>query len=196
MTYEHVRVVNVNPYNVIPLKNTDPLPVLVEGLELIDKHKLNAVIGGGTLLGFYRDNGFIPHDTDVDVDLFVDIPDYQDKIIQMIRDFEANGFLLIRTQTYKNDKPMQIAFIKNNVIFDIYLYYPICHDYLNLNEHGLLFYPFNFSIEHKTFSIFNRDFIIPKDIESYLSMRYGSWKIPTSDKKSWEKDAGSLLLEL
>jgi hypothetical protein len=196
MESNYLKIIADDSWKNHTLSELNLMPILKEGLAIINKSKLNAIIGGKTLLGFYRDKGFIPHDTDVNVDLFIEELNSKPTLMALINAFETNKFKLIKTQQYQ-DKPMQIAFTKNDVIFDIYLYYQLnSKDFLNINEYGLLFYPHYFLTSLKKLSVMGETFYIPSKTELYLSERYTEWKMPPDHKESWEKDAGCLLLKL
>ena len=66
---------------------------LNEVVKILNKEKIPYRIAGGTLLGFYRDNSFIPWDNDVDIFFNVDDIFYQKE--NLIKLFQKAGFELI-----------------------------------------------------------------------------------------------------
>jgi len=200
MKSDKVKVKNYAPFTICKLKGKNCKKVLNTGMDILDEIDSTFMIGGGTLLGFIREAGFIPYDTDIDIDLFIrEDEDYNQLVKDMLPKFEKEGYELIRTQEYEG-KLMQIAFNhkETNIIFDIYLYYlDWCEDFINVNEHGILIYPFSFYKSRRGITVNGTLYNVPLDFEGYLNKRYGSgWKVPVTEHDSWETHAGCLLIEL
>ena len=89
---------------------------------------------------------------------------------------------------------MQLAFISDcNIIFDIYVYYPIKDMYINWNDHGIMFYPKQIIDPLTTLSFADKEYASPKP-DAYCEFRYGkTWKIPKSEKDVWMNDATHLI---
>jgi len=170
-----------------PLRGKDAMKILNLGTAALKAVGIEYKVGGGTLLGLVRDKDFIPHDTDLDVDVCVK-GSVNKEIGDLVNLMTFKGFDVIRQQTYE-DKFMQLAFIHTgtHIIFDIYFYYEKLlkgHDFINVNEHGILMYPATYW--------FN---IMP--VEEYLSLRYGdNWRTPQGSKSDWELDAERLMINL
>lgn len=200
--------ITVKNYPALIIKSMDGKdwqPILNKGIEIIQNNELNCQIAGGTLLGMIREPiGYIKGDTDLDVEVFVNSfkkgkEAFKISIQKVIDEFLNNGFVLARTQYYKG-LPMQIAFIflKNKLIFDIYLYYDNIYlydnefiekhykdklDYYNISEHGILLRPKD-SVENTKLYEFNSvKYLIPLNHEEYLAGRFGEdWRTPKSGK--------------
>lgn len=153
-------------------------------------------ITSGNLLGIYRDNKLIDHDTDIDVCmLFSDQEqDLNDKIADIVSKLSRIGFALIRTVVWE-DKPMQIAFIDmvNDVIFDIYFFYEKGDTAYNYNTEGYIHKPMKFLMELGCINFEGELFPCPNHLEDYLVWRFGeNWKTPTGKKVPWQQEATHL----
>lgn len=158
---EHAQY-NITHLGELPLKHE----TLIEGCKHL---KGKWFISDGTLLGFVRENDFIPKDTDIDVAVmgFEDI---------------SLPFDLIRT-SYWEGKQMQQAYIdrKTNTIFDIYFYYPdiIEGKWTTVGGYGKLpLSEYEITTIETKYGVFNA----PDPQEKYLEERYGDWKTPKQDK--------------
>jgi hypothetical protein len=90
---------------------------------------------------------------------------------------------------------MQTAYIKDNVIFDVYYFYEGITEgkLVNVNEHGVIEMPEKFSLT-QPFVYRNKSIPIPGDIEEYLVWIFGAdWITPKTKKEPWEADATHLI---
>lgn len=157
----------------LELGKTNPMPVLEEATKQLDDYWISA----GTLLGLYRDNGFIPHDTDLDVEVIGESPKLNDSFELVV---EAKHM----------EAPMQTAYRHKDtgVIFDIYHFWEEGADLINISLHGKMTMPAKFVQPLGEF----KGFKAPNNIEKYLEIRYGDWQTPKQYKVSWEQDANNL----
>jgi phosphorylcholine metabolism protein LicD len=112
-------------------KNSSKMPVqklhhqLYKMMQMIDnvlvKNKIDYTVTGGTLLGLVRDGGIIPHDDDVDLDIF---EDQEDETIRILEEYFRNsgekykiikasfGFKMVHKKSYSMllDNGAQIDF--------------------------------------------------------------------------------------
>jgi hypothetical protein len=179
-----------NSFRPEPLEGKDANLVLKLGCDILEKLNLKYWISAGTLLGIYRDYNFIPHDTDIDVEILLD---YQCNWHLIRENFEKNEFLLIRSM-FNNEIPVQLAFnyVHENIIFDIYFFRQNETELYSNTDCGTLYYPKN-KFNNLTSIKFNgRDYPCPEP-KWYCEFRYGeNWNIKTSSKQSWQKDATNL----
>ena len=165
--------------------------VLYSGATLLELSKLRFWCSAGTALGLYRDGKPIEHDTDIDFEVGLNWEaNNSQAIIDLMRSFLDNGFATHRIMEYEG-KTMQLAFIKDNVVFDIYFMYSgvELHRLVNFNEHGIYDIPFQFIVELTE----HEDLPFPSPIEEYLEYRYGSdWKTPKGSKGDWSEDCKCL----
>lgn len=142
--------------------------ILIEGASRFAKYWLSA----GTALGLYRDNDLIEGDTDIDIAM-IGYDGIEKEIRGKMADYE-----LLRT-THHEDKPMQLAYRKNEVIFDIYIHWPEGDNYVNYGERGKQIMPARIYKQAMKLPTKYGDFYFPDPIEEYLTIRYGSdWHIP------------------
>jgi hypothetical protein len=170
--------------------------VLDTGVEQLRGAGITHWISSGTLLGFYRDKGFIPHDTDLDVNVLVEKPE-----AIVIRGFEVCRVMYYKkpqpnspTGFHFDQYPMQIALTRAGEIFDIYYFYKVGDIALNINEHGVIRKPMHFIENMTSIKYHGKDYPSPGPIEDFLKWRFGDWETPRSSKQSWEQDAKHLTL--
>lgn len=147
-------------------------------------------LSAGTLLGLYRENRFLPYDTDIDIEIefkrdFYDEKNHDDylKIIEL---FESAGMKIGRTMVYDKINPMQSAFMcDEQIIFDIYYYYTYKHYLININEWGILKFNKNTIGTPKLHEFKDiGKYYIPEQQEKYLEMRFGErWRTPVQGEK-------------
>lgn len=139
--------------------------ILLEGCSLLDSYWL----ASGTMLGLYREGDFIKDDTDIDVDTL--------ELVNLDKFYKA-GFKLFRTF-----EKYQTALIKNDIIFDIWRWFPEGDILYCYSDFGRMEQPKSLFEKLGKFNFKGNQFNVPKDIKSYLVMRYGDWETPK--KGAW-----------
>ena len=76
------------------------LNILIETINILNKHNLKYYVLGGTLLGCIRHKGFIPWDDDIDIGLLRD--DYE-KAIKILKEELPENYLLNYYKDHKNE---------------------------------------------------------------------------------------------
>jgi len=151
----------------------------LNGKQDLNKTLLDALAGipnywlsAGTALGMYRDGDFIPSDTDIDIEMWVDdeytLPERFSRYVTQ----DSQG------------KPGQRAYIdtKNNVIFDIYFYEKKGNMAVSTINSRLTF-PIEWFENKKKLPTKYGELYFPNPIEEYLEHRYGkTWKTPDNKK--------------
>ena len=153
--------------------------VLDEAIEILNGEYFNPWLSAGTVLGLYRDDALIPHDTDIDLaTLCFKGYDYP----QLIKAFKAEGFSLQRKVTHEGEI-MQLAFVKDFVLIDIYFYYSWSEKrFINCTDSGMLYLPKRFFDGETKFG----DYRVPAPVDEYLLYAYGeNWRIPETEKGDW-----------
>ncbi len=170
-----------------------PKETLDDGMELLAPH--HAWLSAGTLLGLYRDNGFIPHDTDLDVGMLGDWDNPIDPM-DVVQPFTEEGFMHIRRMSY-DGRVMQLAFVKRVTIFDIYFFYINKEEdiAINYNDNGVMRKPQHFVSNLGSMIFLGDKYPTPWPIEDYLEYRYRDWRTPTGGKRPWFEDAAPGLLQ-
>jgi hypothetical protein len=162
-------------FTVEQLAGKNPLEVLLDGLKYINQ---DYWLSAGTLLGFERDDNFIPHDTDIDVAVIgtqeVALPT-EYRLIRKIDDDEL---------------PMQRAYIHEptNIIFDIFHYHIDGDQIYNTQEQGTIRRSLKLVKPLDTKLYLGHRFNVPNDIDKYLTEWYGDWRTPViGGKTEWVK---------
>ncbi len=176
--YENIKL-EWNAHNLQPLKGKPVMEVLLRGIEFLDEYWLSA----GTLLGLERDNGFIPHDTDLDLAVL----GHWDRARLPEDEFFAGRVVS------DGDRPMQAAYVhkETHIIFDVLHWWPHpTNDELliNIKEDGHLIRPKHLVSPLSTKTYLGHDFSVPNDIDGYLTDWYDTWRIPQpGGKTTWLK---------
>jgi hypothetical protein len=169
---------------------------------ICEKHKVKWNLGWGTLLGAYRDQSFIPNDTDIDVD--IDFPSTTPAFFDDLRQIVRTGYKVdvegIFTDKYCNPLDLMKAGFNvdgitqkdakgNDIYCDLYFLYPTGNGGRILREwFNKLYFPPQirfpgYATRHITF--LGEEFPIPHDPELYLAHAYGpTWNQPNV-KWSW-----------
>ncbi len=153
----------------------------------LEKMNIRYFVTDGTALGLYRENRFIPHDNDIDVDIvdadkLEQIEDYFENVLKMH---------LGRKLLYKGKIQQLIYYTDDEIIFDMVFWHkckegyevrypeftPVCilkEEYVN-NKHMYEFY--------------GHEYPLHAPIEKWLLERYGEdWKVPKTEKGDWRED--------
>jgi hypothetical protein len=191
-------------YHNFPFDISVPMPatawkVMEECCTILIKNEVNYTLGWGTLLGIIRDSALIPHDTDIDVDVY----DY-DNPETIIKLMKSNGYALGRYVSKKKNeqekgKIQQLTFYsKDYVIFDILFWYNnntnILHNYSENNHRLDLNIVFFQSHDFHLYNCYS--YRIPNNTVGYLEVVYGKdWQTPKSSKGDWKVDC-NIITEL
>ncbi len=152
------------------------------GCKVLDELGVKYWLGRGSVLGFHRENGFLPNDIDIDIDLVGDKDIY--------RIFQKLPFELLLV-TICNGRHQQCAFIdpETNVIFDIWMYHGNDSGVMiNRNYYGYFWLPEILQDNLATYCLEGRNYIIPNP-EWYCDFWYGeNWRTPKSYGDDWSID--------
>lgn len=149
-------------------------------------------LSAGTALGAYRDDlsdEFLERDTDLDVGVLGDqynvlTTAFVNAGYEVLRAYHntARGWFGIR------DLPVQLAVVRDGIIFDIYFFHPDGDELVSYTEHGQMRKPLTL-IENLGSWM---GFPMPHPIERYLAIRYGEdWRTP-KEKGPWQDQAANL----
>lgn len=150
------------------------LKVLSGAVTALNQGDVSYWLTDGTLLGFYRENGFISHDSDID--LAVPISAYSTVIF---KEMELQGFAFKR-QLGTVSKGLELTFQKDGVNVDIFFFYQEFEQLFHsawLKDLEIRYYYEPFKLRT---AIFNGLVVnVPDDTENYLVQKYGTnWSIP------------------
>ncbi len=170
------------PFPIEQIGNKNWKPIMDFGIDLVKD--FNWQLGFGTLLGIVREGGIIPHDIDLDIDIL--IPESTEEIQERLREVERKllekDYIFIKEQRY-NNRMMSLALfdINTKIILDYCIFYGEWGtDYLHIGTEGIVIRPQD-SIE----TIQKDGYNIPKNYDSYLTGRYGNWRVPKNNYKNW-----------
>ncbi len=175
----------INPFGI-----SDPYPSLLKATDILSTTSLKHYLSAGTALGIYRDERFIPHDTDIDISI---IDDWNSattyyKAIDLVKKFANQNLLNTVIITYENN-PVQLIFIdleNNNTLVDLEFYYK------NIIPGKVVHYKVDGHVDLEDYDVkkleFKRkEFPFADPIEDYFKERYGKdWKTPMEEKGNWQ----------
>lgn len=169
------------------------LTLLEKVCRILDQNNIPYTLEGGTLLGIIRENRLLPWDNDMDITI---TEDHLDHLLKIRYKFWLIGYRT-RIRTSKTDTPyfpkkcvrmMKIqttrCFIKEYNLLDIFIKKKDNNQYfwiVDEKDPVLKSVPAHF-YEKRTRITFNGyDYLVPENVEDYLSFRYGNWKTVQKD---------------
>jgi len=188
---KHTYYFGFTQYYNIPFKFPKPMPpssfeVMKKGCDILKSLNIEYCISFGTLLGIYRDNRLIPHDSDIDVEI---IHPVNTKKIE--EEFVKNGFTLGHKVVVMG-KVQQLAFYTDDeVVFDIAFYQKIGSYVYCFHDSDLYFkFPANYYKKFIPYEFSGYTTYTPINPEQWLEYTYGkNWKIPkTSKPNGWREE--------
>ncbi|HOF06724.1 MAG TPA: LicD family protein [Bacteroidales bacterium] len=183
-------------FHCFPFYELSPLPasasrIMKEACDILENMNIKYRITDGTILGIYRNNAFIPHDNDIDIDI-LDVQDY--RIISDI--FKKKMNLSIGRKVLYKGKIQQLAlYDKDKVIIDLIFWYTNCDEIVNYQEKGYeRRQPAKYFFNLDTIIFHNVKYFMPSNIEEWLIFRYGNdWNIPKTYKGDWKEECGDII---
>jgi len=151
---------------------------------------------GGTLLGIIREQRLLPWDNDMDISMF---DTDKAKLFLIVPLLLLRGYRLT-FQNHQADlgpfKRGQLKIIKvrsftrhlkkGPVTLDIFVKRRVendCFWVVGIKKRALKSTPAHFTTSLGKWQFKNKEYLIPKDYDAYLSYRYGDWKTP---QKEWD----------
>lgn len=166
------------------MNHSQALNNLVDLSAILSRHGAEHWLTDGTLLGYYREHGFIAHD--LDTDLGVTFSSFRPAVIS---DFKSAGFSVERIFGYPEDC-LELALVRNRVKTDLFFFYPRA-DNPNVVYHSAFAKLVNrIDYEYPAFSLKTAEFLghqfwVPEDELTYITTKYGdSWHTPDT-KWDW-----------
>ena len=155
--------------------------LLLHTKKLLDDNNIDFFLDYGTLLGAYRDNQFIPHDTDIDISIY-----NYDKVPKLLND--KNILRLYNLQLVRNGK--ELHSLKLLKFKDTFLNRKLKHD----NEIYIDIYKVYFQPTTDQYMFYDTLFKIPTNTGTYLEYMYGdTWKTPIKGKHgSWPSSSKTI----
>ena len=135
----------------------------------------------GTALGIHRDNKLIEGDTDIDIAV-IGYEGIKDDLIKALEGFEL-------AREVEVGMPMQLCFMNDGVLLDIYIFWKNADIYYNISESGKLMIPLHLFDDKKLVKTDYGEFHFPHPIGEYLTLTYGSdWNVPLNKRPNYEVD--------
>ena len=181
-SYKDWQAIHKN-YSNNKVSNTEKIFALKEIINILENHKINYFISGGTCLGIYRDKELIPWDDDIDIDILED--DYFKAETQLITYAESNSYSYRKGSNkfhpkiniFINMVKVSVCRIIRGNFIKSYLYRPRAR------------LPFNYIYPTKKINFNDISIRLPNDTIKYLIHLYGeNWEIPNK----WKKDDDTL----
>lgn len=156
---------------------------------IFDKHKSRYWMTDGTLLGWYRDNGIVSWDKDVDFAVFN--KEWNEKIFWDLIDLGWEIFGVYGRKKYK-----QYTIIRNKVKTDIFVFYNakeyVWHTAWKKSkeikdQYNVIQYRYTKPYNLRQVCYFGQRMYVPENIESVLTQKYGNWKEP---ERKWDWQYG------
>jgi len=171
------------------------LKMLKDVTDLLDEHNIEYWLEGGTLLGVIRENRLLPWDNDMDIS--IDEKYYENilKVIKQLpyrirmRHFEENNdpFIKGKTRIIKVTNK-KFLFFKGNVTLDIFIKFKKGDKSFWQIGNKTKFVPAYFYEQLIPYKFDNKNYLIPKLYDEYLTYRYGDWKTPVKEWNTFKDD--------
>jgi hypothetical protein len=181
-----------NDFFFFPFNSCKPLPetglsTMKKAADIFKSLNISFSLFDGTLLGVYRDNRLIPHDTDIDFSVF-----YPADASLIEQEFTKNGFTLGRKVMAFGKVQVLVFYTDNEELFEVLFLTVIGDNAYSFCEND--FY-FRYALEHCNNLIpyvFNEyTFYIPQNTEKWLEHVYGeNWRTPKSSKPNDWREGG------
>ena len=144
----------------------------------------------GTLLGYYREGGFIAHDTDMDIGVFFE--EWTPMQIFKLTTELGNRYITLKHQLGDFDKYFEVSYRRDGIKIDLFFYrrqgpWRIFHAFLNagrnLPEDVITYeYPAELIEEMAEVEFVGEKIMAPKNIGGVLVAKYGpDWHVPVTD---------------
>lgn len=170
-----------------PMDSCSAFDNLVHAKKLLDELSVRCWLTDGTLLGYYRENQLLGHDTDIDMGCY--ISEYTDQIIHK---FNENGWRFEHMFGCRAEG-LELTFSRKGVSLDLFFFYEEDDKYwhgawrgTDNKENLIKYYYSRFNLVETEFG--GNIFDIPENPEKYIITKYGKdWRTPV---KEWDWQFG------
>lgn len=158
----------------------------------------------GTLLGYYREHGFIPHDFDIDTGT------YYENINAVKSALESAGFKLVREYEVLNDGGIEQCYLYKHTTIDVFYFrkegdvmycnsfYPLPSYDMSKKKYVNRVVPFGVKrievpyMDYIPAIFMNCNVFVPKDTDRYLRTHYGDDYMIPNPKYDNKKDSTNI----
>ena len=161
----------------------------------------------GTLLGYYREHDFIPHDMDIDTGT------YYENAALVQNALEKAGFILVREYKALNDGGLEQCYLYKHITIDVFYFRKdgnkmFCNSFYTLNNHTKKYYskksvnkPLPVGVKRIEVPIVEyipgefkgSKVFVPEDTDKYLKVHYGdNYMIPNPQYNN-KKDSTNII---
>jgi hypothetical protein len=149
--------------------------------DVVSKLKCHYWLSAGTALGLYRDHDLLSGDTDIDIAV-VGYKGIEKDLQAWLTDYK-----LFRYATHSFNT-MQMAFVKDDVCIDVYIYWTDKHWLINVGEYGRVIFPGDMLRNTVAMATKYGALNMPNPPEEYLRIKFGDdWMIPQQKKGRYER---------
>lgn len=150
-------------------------------VRIMRRHHIPYVLDGGTLLGFYREGWFFPHDKDIDITLLD-----QHKALDVIKKAaRAKKFSVWRHQKVGTSGSKKLQLSRDGIMVDIVSKHQVGEDAvwaLISDANTIKRMPARYYSQRAALLVRGEEFSIPRSAEAYLAARFGpDWRTPKRD---------------
>lgn len=207
---------NVKEMNSLALNRQEALSLLFDTVALLDEHKIIYHLEGGTLLGLVRDGDLLPWDHDLDISI---LGKDRVKAKQVLKELLHKKYRLTSRKFLKaafafnkgEDRVFKIKTFKSYVLRGLLSVFrkdklkPITLDiFIKYNDSEATYWEASskvMSVPNHHYESYDEiefmgvKFKTPNNMEEYLTLKYGDWKVPV---KEWKcgKDEGTIIGEI
>ena len=154
---------------------------------------------GGTLLGIVRENRILPWDNDLDLSI---LAEHEPRLQRALRKIRRGGFRVSRrvfdeesppfpaggSRIFKIRRKRWFGLRRGEVVLDIFVKYTEgedCFWLIGPKKRVRKSVPVRFYRDLGAIQFRGRSYPAPKDVEGYLTQRYGDWRTPREDWDSF-----------
>lgn len=155
----------------------DRLIGLNEVVNILNKKNIPYRLAAGTLLGFYRDNAFIPWDNDVDI--FLNVDDVFDIRESLIEKFKQQKFNIVLSEKKNFYECFGFRAYKYGTRYEFSAFHEKGNFMVMLPKWNIGWkYPKDLFNSLGTIKFRHNEYMTFSDIETFLFLQYGNWKKP------------------